>query len=63
MIRHSCNDVILVIPRIYIMCLAGSQQGTDYRHVDGRLVVAAEEVILSFQSDGTDDIFRQVVVP
>ena len=45
------------------MCLAGSQQGTDYRHVDGRLMVAAEEVILSSQRDGPDDIFRQVVVP
>ena len=63
MIGHSGNDVIQIIPRIHIVCFASSQQGTDNRHIDGRLVVAAEEVILSFQRDGPDDIFRQVVVP
>ena len=45
MIGHSGNDVIQVISRIYIVCLAGSQQRTDYRHVNGRLVVAAEEAV------------------
>ena len=63
MIGHSGNDVIQVIYRIHVVCLAGSQQRTDYRHVNGRLVVAAEEVILAPQRDGPDDIFRQVVVP
>lgn len=45
MIGHLGNDVIQVISRIYIVCLAGSQQRTDYRHVNGRLVVAAEEAV------------------
>ena len=46
MIGHSGNDVIQVISCIHVVCLAGSQQVTDYRYVDSRLVVAAEEVIL-----------------
>lgn len=60
MIGHSGNDVIQVISRIHVLCLAGSQQRTDHRHVNGRLVVTAEEVILAPQRDGPDDIFRQV---
>ena len=63
MIGHSGNDVVQVIPWIYFMRLAGSQQRTDYRHASGCLVVAAEEVILSAQRDGADDIFCQVIVP
>ena len=47
MIGHSGNDIIQVISRIHVVCLAGSQQGTDHRHVNGRLVVAAEGVILA----------------
>ena len=62
MIRHSGDDVIQVIPGIHVVCLAGGQQGTDHGHVDGRLVVAAEEIVLSSQRDGPDDIFSQIVI-
>ena len=44
-IRHSGDDIIQIIPRVYIMCLTGGQQGADDRHIDSRLMVAAEEVI------------------
>ncbi len=45
------------------MCLTGGQQGTDDRHVNRRLMVAAEEVIFPSQGNRPDDIFSQVVVP
>lgn len=61
MIRHLGDDIIQVIPRIHIVCLTDSKQGTHYRHVDGCLVITAEEIILSTQSDGAYYIFRQVV--
>ena len=50
MIRHLGNDILQVIPWVHIVCLAGGQQGTDYRHVNGSLVIAAEEIVLAPQS-------------
>ena len=44
-IGHSGDDIIQIIPWVYIMCLTGGQQGTDHRHISRRLMVAAEEVI------------------
>lgn len=44
-IGHSVNDIIEIIPWGYIMCLTGGQQGTDDRHIDRCLMVAAEEVM------------------
>jgi len=61
MIRHLGDDIIQVIPRIHIVCLTDSKQETHYRHFDGCLVITAEEIILSTQSDGAYYIFRQVV--
>ena len=63
MVGHSGNDVIQIIPRVDIVSLAGSQQRTDNRHVDRRLMITTEEIILSSQSDGPDCILRQIVVP
>ena len=51
------------IPWIYIVCLTGSQQGTDDRHISRCFVITTEEKIFSAQSDGPLDIFRQIVVP
>ena len=62
-IRHSGDDIIQIIPRVYIMCLTGGQQGADDRHIDCRLMVAAEEVIFPSQSYRSDDIFSQIVIP
>ena len=45
------------------MCLTGGQQRADDRHVDCRLMVAAEEVIFPSQSYRPDDIFSQIVIP
>ena len=47
MIRHLGNDILQVIPWVHIVCLAGGQQGTDYRHVNGSLVITAEEIVLA----------------
>lgn len=55
MIGHLGNDVIQVISRIHVVCLIGSQEGTDYRHIDGCLMIAAAEVILAPQCDGPDN--------
>ena len=49
-IRHSGDDIIQVFSWVYIMCLTGGQQGADNRHIDCRLMVAAEEVIFPSQS-------------
>lgn len=57
------HDVIQIVPWVYIMYLTGSQQGTDDRHIDCRLMVSAEEKTFSAQSDGALNVFRQIVIP
>ena len=47
MIRHLGNDILQVIPWVHIVRLAGGQQGTDYRHVNGSLVITTEEIVLA----------------
>ena len=61
-IRHSSDDIIHVFSWIYVMCLTGGQQRADDRHVDCRLMVAAEEIIFPSQSYRPDDIFSQIVI-
>ena len=62
-IGHSGNDIIQVFSWVYIMCLTGGQQGTDDRHIDCRLMIAAEKVIFPSQGNRPDDIFCQIVIP
>lgn len=62
-IGHSGDDIIQIIPWVYIMCLTGGQQGTDHRHISRCLMVAAEKVIFPSQSNRPDDIFSQIVIP
>ena len=38
------------------------QQRTDDTHADGRLMISAEQVVLSTQCDWSDGIFRQIVI-
>ena len=62
-IRHLGDYIIQVLPWVYIVCLAGSQQRTDDRHICRRPMVAAEEVILPSQGNRPDAVPGRIVVP
>ena len=47
-IRHLGDYIIQVIPWVYIVCLTGSQYGTDNRHINCCFVVATEEIIFYY---------------
>ena len=61
-IGHPGDDVVEVVPRVDVVVAAGGQQRADDRHVAGRLVVAAEEVVLPAERDGADLVLGKVVV-
>ena len=62
-IRHSGDDIIQIIPWVYIMFLTGGQQGTDDGHIDRCLMIAAKKIILPSQSYRPDGIFGQIIIP
>ena len=61
MIGHLANDIIQIVSRIDIMVSACCQQRADDSHVLCSLMVAAEEVVLPTQRDGTYLILGYII--
>ena len=62
MTGHLAYDIIQIVSRIDIMVSACCQQRADDSHVLCSLMVAAEEVVLPAQCNGTYLILGKVVV-
>ena len=46
-IRHPCDDIVQIGPRVHVVVAACGEQRCDDAHVAGSLVVAAEEPVLA----------------
>jgi len=47
---------------VYTNRFATSHQRVNYSGIFGRFVIATEEIVLSFQSYGTDAIFNEIII-